>query len=200
MAIQLLPLDFTFNTGANIYAVIHGVVSGTRQVWNSNSQAWEAYNSAHWAQYAVPLSEQTSSGYYATAFPTAIAGIIVSAVFYNNAVPTLGDSPLSAPVPCQGVNMAGIAADPVAAANQQQALNAIVIGQVAAGTLTASAFSTNVSNANDNAYQGRSILFITGALAGQGGVIIGYTSSTLLITMEAPFTGAPSAGDAFVIV
>jgi hypothetical protein len=59
-------------TGRTLYAVIRTAV-GT--VWNTSTSLVEAYNAADWTNYAVPVTEQGSSGYYTGNFPSPAAGV-----------------------------------------------------------------------------------------------------------------------------
>lgn len=197
------PLEVTFNTGGNLYGVIHGVVAGTRQVWNptlnTGAGGWEAFNGAHWTQYAIPLAEQGSSGYYAADYPANIGEVITSEVFYNNPAPTMGDSPISNPSYSQGRNMVGIAGDAVAAANQRDAAGAMPRG-AATGTPTNSVIPTDLDLTLANAVAGRSVIFTTGAAADCSGRIIAYNPVNGALTLAAPLAVAPVATDHFVIV
>lgn len=173
------------------------------QVWNTTLNAgaggWENYNSAHWAQYAIPLVEQAGSGYYSAAYPPAISGVLTTEVLYFNETPTFGDVP-GGGSQSQGVNLVAVAADATAPAKLRASLASMVIGAVAAGTLAANQFPTDVINANVNAYQGLTLKFVTGALLGQGGTIAAYDPDTQAVTLTAPFTGAPALNDVFVIL
>lgn len=75
----------------------------------------------------------------------------------------------------------------------------VVNGEAATGTLTTTAFTTNLTEATDDHYNGRIVVFITGVLAGQATDITDYTGATKLVTVTA-MTEAPSNGDRFVIV
>lgn len=57
-------------SGRTLYAVIRSAVG---QVWNGS--AFETYTGGNWATYAVSLTEQGTSGYYAGTFPTTSAGV-----------------------------------------------------------------------------------------------------------------------------
>jgi hypothetical protein len=59
--------------------------------------------------------------------------------------------------------------------------------------------TTDLTEATDDHYNGRIVVFITGVLAGQATDITDYTGATKLITMTA-LTEAPGNGDRFVIV
>ena len=80
-----------------------------------------------------------------------------------------------------------------------ESFNGVVNGQAATGTLSTTQMTTNLTEATDDHYNGRIVVFITGVLAGQATDITDYTGSTKLITMTA-LTEAPSNGDRFVIV
>lgn len=187
-------------TGSHPYAVLHN--DSTGQVWNTTLNAgaggWEAYNSAHWAQYAVPMVEQAGSGYFSAAYPAAITGVMTTEVLYDNATPTLGDAPMGIGQ-SQGSNVAAVAGDQPAAVTFQQSLESMTTGAVVSGTLTPNAFTTNLVDPSLNAYIGLSIRFASGALKGQGVTILAFNPATGLITTTAAFTAAPAASDTFVI-
>lgn len=198
------PLQVLYTPGATVYAVVRGVVAGTRQYWNKTLNAgaggWEAYNSAHWAQYALPLTEDAGSGYFAANYPANIAGVLTTEAYYFNAVtPTLGDAPIAPLSQSQGANVAAVGADATVAPTLQQALTSEATG-VAAGVPTVSVIPTNLANAQANSYAGRSVLFTSGAAAQCAGRIVGYAVVNGVLTLAAPLPVAPAAGDKFVIV
>lgn len=201
MSVQLLPLEVVYTTGAHLYAVIHGVVSGTRKVWNTTlntgAGGWEAYNSANWAQYAIALTEQASSGYYAATYPAGCAGVITSEAFYNNASPTLGDAPCTGLAHTQGESCSGIAGDPTAAANAQQAFIS-EMAFAASGTPTAQVIPTGLSTAQALAAVGRALIMTSGVAVNCAGRVISASASTL--TLAAPLGATPAASDSGVIV
>ena len=86
-----------------------------------------------------------------------------------------------------------------AANNQSEAAQGVVTGSAIAGTLSTTQMTTNLAEATDDHYNGRVIVWLTGALAGQATDITDYTGATKLLTYTA-VTEAPSAGDNFVIV
>lgn len=56
-------------SGTTLYALIRNTAL---EVWNTQSAAFETYSSANYAHYALALSEQGASGFYAVSFPSAI--------------------------------------------------------------------------------------------------------------------------------
>lgn len=194
-----LPLETFTVTGQFPYVVIHHPEGW---VWNTTlldgAGDWEPFNGGHWAQYAIPLTEQTGSGYYSAPYPAAIGDVLTTDVVYYGETPTLGDNP-GGGTNSQGTNIAAIAADAAVPQSLQRSLATMVRGAVIAGTLTTTAFTTDVVNAEVNAFQGRSVLFATGALAGQGGVISAFDPDTGLLTVTGAFTAAPAVDDVFVI-
>lgn len=92
-----------------------------------------------------------------------------------------------------------ISGDSTAADNLEASAETIVTGGAITGTLTTTTFTTNLTEATDDHYIGRIVLFRTGVLAGQGSDITDYTGATKLITVTA-MTEAPSNGDTFVII
>jgi len=194
------PIETFVVTGQFPYVIIH---HPDGRVWNTTLAAgagdWEAYDSGHWSQYAIPLTEQAGSGYYSATYPAAIGDVLTTEVVYYNETPTLGDAP-GGGVNTQGSNVAAVAGDASAPAKLEASLKSMVVGTVIAGTLTTRAFSTDIVNTELNAYRGRSVLFVTGDLAGQGGTIVGFDPDTGVLTVTAAFTAAPAADDALVIV
>ena len=67
-------------SGLTLYTVIH---NSTGQLWNTSGQAFEAYNSAHWANYVISLTEQSPTAYYFASFPTQIVAGKYTEVFYQ---------------------------------------------------------------------------------------------------------------------
>ena len=97
------------------------------------------------------------------------------------------------------VNVAQISGDTTSADNLEASTETIVLGTAVTGTLTTTTFTTNLTEATDDHYIGRVVLFRTGALAGQGGAITDYDGTSKLITVAA-MTEAPANNDTFVIV
>ena len=89
----------------------------------------------------------------------------------------------------------GVAAS---AANLEQGAFALVTGSAITGTLTTTTFTTDLTEATDDHYNGRVVTFTSGALNGQSTDITDYTGSTKLVTVTA-MTEAPSNTDTFVI-
>jgi hypothetical protein len=78
--------------------------------------------------------------------------------------------------------------------------NYITEGSVAAGgTPTTTSFRTNLTAANGT-YDNQTLLFISGALAGESVPILTYAQSNGLITTQSALTAAPTAADEFVIL
>lgn len=99
-------------SGATLYAIIR---NSSGEVWNTNSEAFEAYNGSNLGDYDVPMTEQGSSGYFAVDFPTAITEAAeYSVVSYQQA----GGSPastdkmrLSGTIPWNGTEVVGAVSD-----------------------------------------------------------------------------------------
>ena len=95
-------------------------------------------------------------------------------------------------------NASAIDGNATAATNLRDGALGIVRGE-ASGTPTQTVIETNLSEANDNHYNGRILIFIDGDVAGQATDITGYDGTTNELTVT-ELTDAPSGGDAFVIV
>ncbi len=194
------PIQALYSTGQALYAVLVSNDDGT--VWNDDTQEWEAYNSGHWAQYAVPLTEYASSGYYRATYPIATPTFLSSDMVFlrGGSDPALGDSPVTAIMQSQGANIAAIGQLVGGANGLALTTNGMVIGAVAAGAATSSAFYTDLTSTVNSAYQGRVCLFVNGDLINQVGNVIGYDGATKLLTVGGPYTSAPSEGDSFIII
>jgi hypothetical protein len=195
------PIETTFTTGATLYAVIHHT-DGT--VWNDSLEVFEAYDDSKWAQYAIPLTEQGSSGYYRGTFPAGAKGdFLTTEVVYQQAggSPTLGDAPATGVGQSQGFDVAAIAASVVAASNLNKSLLSMIQGAVtSAGVATASKFFTDLADDTDYVYVGRIVVWTSGVLIRQVGNITVYNGLEKSITVGGPFTQAPGVADTFIIV
>jgi|ERR1035437_6360202 hypothetical protein len=195
---MLNPIEVAYQSGATLYCVIHKK-DGT--VWNGS--AFEAYNPAHWATYAVALTEQAGSGYYSAAAPVGIGSNLVTECIYVQVggSPALSDA---APGPsgigqAQGTDIASVVHAESAAGNMQANLGALVLGVAAAGTLSTTQMTTNLVATLANVYVGRLVIFLTGSQSGVAATITSYNLSGGLLSFTA-IGGAPSANDTFIIV
>lgn len=200
MSITLPIIEAYFTVGQTLYVFLHNRLTG--QVWNTTTPAWETWNSAHWAQYAIPLTEQSLSGYYTATRPAGTSGYLVSETMYQQ----VGGSPVSSDAPPQalnksaGENVLAISGDALhAPGNLEAVLSSQTQGTVAAGTITTSSFPTNLTNATAGAYQGRVLYMLSGAAAGMAALIANYTVASGVLTLSGGLSVAPSASDTFII-
>jgi len=84
-------------------------------------------------------------------------------------------------------------------AGLQTSASTIVTGAAEAGTLSTTQMTTDLSEATDDHYNGRVVIWTSGVLANQASDITDYLGSTGMLTYTA-VTEAPSAADTFVIV
>lgn len=75
----------------------------------------------------------------------------------------------------------------------------IVAGAAESGTLSTTQMTTNLTEATDDHYRGRILIWATGSLTAQAAEITGYEGTSKLLTFTT-VTEAPSAGDTFIIV
>lgn len=200
MSVTLAILEAVYSVGATLYKVLFNRTTG--QAWNNNTLVWETYNSAHWPQYAIALTEKAGSGYYTASSPAGIAGALVTDVLYLQAggSPAISDAPPQALNHSIGDNVAAISGDAAAApTNLQSALKTETQGE-AAGTPSTSVIPTDLTNATSGAYAGLTVRFITGAAAGMAGLIADYTVTDGVLTLSGGLAVAPAAGDLFIIV
>jgi hypothetical protein len=187
-------------TALNIYVAQVDRLTG--EWYNTNTPGWEVFNPANWAHYAVALAEAAGSGYYWAVRPAGVAGRLVTDVPYVRVggSPAIGDAPPFNLLHGEGENVAAINADPAAAPqNLAAALQTELQGAVTAGTLTNSAFPTNITGLANNLIVGRTLIFLTGANAKSAVAILSYNGSTGVIGTS-PLVGAPSVADTFIVV
>lgn len=77
--------------------------------------------------------------------------------------------------------------------------NAVISGNAIAGTLSTTQMTTDLTEATDDHFNGRTLIWTSGVLLGQATAITDYTGASKLLTYTA-VTEAPSAGDDFLIV
>lgn len=187
-------------TADNIYAVCKNRLTG--QTWNTVTPGWENFNAANWADYAIALTQDGSTGYFWTARPAGQVGSLVTDVFYvrAGADPATTDAPPYNLVHNLGENLAAIYGDAVNAPANLQAGTGLsqIAGAVAAGTITNTSFPTNLGDLTNNLIANRTLYFTSGALKGSAVAVLGYVGSTGVITVS-PLVGAPSANDTFLI-
>lgn len=190
-------IEISYTPGSSVYAVIHNP-DGT--VWRADTNVWETFSAANWDKYAVPLDEQGSTGYYTAPFPADISGVLTTEAVYlrQGASPAISDAPPISLGASQGVNVVQVSGDTQAAVAQAAALDTVVLGTVTTGVSASSVVAT-LPSSQDNAYNGRVVVFRTGLLTGQAGTIHSYAVGTGVLVFDA-MSLVPTAGDKFVIV
>jgi hypothetical protein len=191
-------IECVFTAGQTLYAVIKNRLNG--QVWNGS--AFEVYNSGHWASYALPLTEQSGSGYYFLARPAGVSGFLTSDTIYQQGggSPTLGDSPATNILYGAGDNIAGIAGDAPSVSNFEAGVFTQQQGVVASGIITVSQFPTSLIDTAVNLYQGRILLMTSGAAYKSAAIIGAYNPTAGVITLTGALAAVPSIGDSFVVI
>lgn len=96
-------------------------------------------------------------------------------------------------------NVERINGDATAAANLAISAATMVSGNAQAGTLSSTQMSTNLSSSTNDYYTGRTVIFTSGALQYQAAAVEAYNGATKVITFSQR-TGAPQAGDGFILV
>lgn len=98
-----------------------------------------------------------------------------------------------------GVDVASIDGSTEAATNLKVSAETIVPGTAQTGTLSTTQMSTNLTEATDDHYNGRTIIWTSGVLQDQATDITDYDGASKVLTFTA-VTEAPSNGDTFNIV
>ena len=95
-------------------------------------------------------------------------------------------------------NASQIGGSATAATNAARGFQGLVLGKAVTGTLTTTVFTTSLTEATNDHYNGRSLTFTSGALAGQQTTITDYDGATKRVTVAA-MTEAPANNDEFYI-
>jgi hypothetical protein len=85
-----------------------------------------------------------------------------------------------------------------AATNAARGYQGLVLGKAITGTLTTTAFTTDLSETTNDHYNGRILTFTSGPLAGQQTTILDYNGTTKVLTVQA-MTEAPANNNEFFI-
>lgn len=99
----------------------------------------------------------------------------------------------------QPVDATKISGSSAAADNLEASAEVIIVGAAAAGTLSTTQMTTNLTEATDDHYIGRVVIWTSGVLLGQATDITDYDGGTKMLTFTA-VTEAPTVSDTFVIV
>ena len=120
-------------------------------------------------------------------------------VLFGGAATDMVVIPLLCQIGAVPADMVAISGSATAADNLEASALGVVTGSAITGTLTATQFTTDLTEATNDHYNGRVVVFTSGDLAGQAKAILDYDGSAKALTTRA-FTEAPGNGDAFVIV
>lgn len=202
--------------GAASGQTIYGRIISAADATVANGVGLEAYNSAHWANYVISMTEQSGSGCYILTVPGYLAAgrYFVMPYIQIGGSPTLGDPPIdiiffdwdggNAVGVGSALNVGKINGSAPAAVNLSTSALQFVIGAAAAGTLSTTQMTTNLAATVANIYAGRVIYFTSGANAGRVALITAYAVTGGKLTFVAygnqPITSAPVAADTFLIV
>ncbi len=97
------------------------------------------------------------------------------------------------------VDVEAVNASTTAAANLALSAGVMIAGAAFTGTLSTTQMTTNLTEATNDHYKGRIIIWTSGTLLGQATDITAYLGSTKMFTYTAT-TEAPLNGDTFIVV
>jgi len=100
------PIELNFQTGRNVYCIRISLSSGASpQVYNTDTELYEAYDVANWTDYAIAVPE-VLPGYYRVACPTSSLNKPATEVFFERqgSTPATTDIPAIANGNSQGTN------------------------------------------------------------------------------------------------
>lgn len=124
-------------------------------------------------------------------------GVNVTAINSNASSPGQLEDVLDGASPLD-VNVSQLDSSATAAARAAWGFRALITGTAMTGTLTTTSFTTSLSETTNDHYNGRTLTFISGALAGQMTTITDYDGASKRVTVTA-MTEAPAHLDQFVI-
>lgn len=195
------PIQAVYQTLQNLYAVLVNPVDGT--VYNTVTPGWEAYNSGHWAQYAVVLTEYAGSGYYRAAYPIAVPTVLSTDLIYVRAggSPALGDPPATSIGQSQGVNVGAAGNSWQGGQNFGIATETQEVGLISGTPASPLLLPTNLTNNQLNAYAGAAIIMTSGVLVKQRSFVTAYDGTSFILTINGfPSGGTPANGDSFILI
>lgn len=131
--------------------------------------------------------------------PTGFIGSFTLDPIPANATQWLGNAVTAGIGNRPAVDSQAVSGSVTAADNMEAAALVIVTGTAAAGTLSVTQMTSDLSEATDDHYIGRVIIWTGGNLLGQATDITDYAGTNGLLTFTA-VTEAPQAGDTFIIV
>jgi hypothetical protein len=147
------------------------------------------------ADYAVVLSAATIDGQTVNAV---LAHFSIENR-YHPAIPTASAIAAEVHASTMDSNVIEVGGSSTVVTSMVKAYQTPVAATAITGTLAATTFTTNLTAATNDTYNGRLLVFITGTLAGQAKLITDYVGASKTVTVES-FTGAPSNADEFVIL
>lgn len=195
------PLEAVYQTSQNLYAVLVSPVDG--KVWNENTQLWENYNSGHWSQYAVVMTEYSGSGYYRASYPIASPAVLSTDLIFarNGGSPALGDTPVTQVYHSQGENVGAVGNSWTSAQNMTYALGSQQLGSILGTPSSPTVLPTNLTSTETDAYAGRAVIMTGGTLIQQASFITAYDGTLFTLTINGfPSGGTPANGDTFIII
>lgn len=195
------PIQAIYQSGQHLYAILINPVDGS--VYNTVTPGWEAYNSGHWAQYAVTLTEYPSSGYFRGVYPITVPAVLSTDVIYaqNGGSPALGDTLVTGIYQSQGVNVGAVGNAWQSGQNMGLALGAQQVGAIFGTPVSGTILVTNLTNTQTDAYAGAALIMTSGALVQQRCLITAYDGSTFTLTTNGFPSGLiPANNDTFIIV
>ncbi len=102
---------------------------------------------------------------------------------------------------CDLTKIAGVAADAVALGRASTAVASFTVDAGGGGGVpTTTQFDCDSTEATDDQYNGRRLVFISGANLHEAATILNYTGATKRITLASAMTAAPSDNDRFIII
>lgn len=142
--------------------------------------------------------------YYVLLATSEVSAEGVGAVYYNSSTTALETSQAFR-VRINHSNVSQVDGSRALGLRLASHISSVVTGKVVAGVLTVNQFTADVAEATNDHFNGRVIVFSTGALLGQAtsinssGGYVGFSTTSSKFNV-ANLTEAPSANDTFIIV
>mgnify|MGYP003598711167 FL=1 len=170
------------------------------------SDAGTEIGTAVWATAARTLTAATNVTSTGAAVPITAGGLVSADVTAISTDTTAADNAelmfdgtgYAGGTTKLAVNAVALSGSTTAADNAEAGYTGIITGTAITGTLSTTAFTTDLTEATNDHYTGRMVTFTSGVLAGQMREITGYNGTTKAITVAA-MTDAPSNNDTFFI-
>lgn len=194
------PVVLQYSSGKNVWFMAFR--QSDFYVLEVATKTWVPFVLGNLADYVMTYTEIASTGIYVGYYPEDfLLDVLPLEASYQQAgvAPALPDDLPGITIgQSQGASVAAVAYSVAAASNLQKNAAAMEQATVQAGVPTTNTCPTDLTAAVDDFYNGRVVIFTSGAGARQAAIITAFDAGTGLLTFT-PVVQAPSPGDTLLV-